>query len=152
MLLHHVGIIVNDVEKAAEQLPKGILINDVYDPLQDARLVLYENFGTSYLELIQPLSVSSPTWNQLKVNNLKPCVVGLFADPERLSDIRRNRVAIMNDNKLVNYTDLSAIKKEVEKSKMLFKKYNWPTIDVTRKSVEETAVSIIKIYDIRRSK
>ena len=69
MLLHHVGIIVNDVEKAAEQLPKGILINDVYDPLQDARLILYENFGTSYLELIQPLSVSSPTWNQLKVNN-----------------------------------------------------------------------------------
>lgn len=69
MLLHHVGIIVNDVEKAAEQLPKGKLINDVYDPLQDARLVLYENFGSSYLELIQPLTESSPTWNQLKVNN-----------------------------------------------------------------------------------
>lgn len=69
ILLHHVGIIVDDIEKAAENLPTGALINDVYDKLQDARLVLYENFGSSYLELIQPLSESSPTWNQLKVNS-----------------------------------------------------------------------------------
>ena len=40
------------------------------------------------------------------------------------------------------------IKKEIDKSKKLFKKYNWPTIDVTRKSVEETAASVIKIYEI----
>ena len=79
-------------------------------------------------------------------------MVGLFADPERLSDIRRNRVAIMNDTRLPAYTDLESIKKEVEKSKKLFKKYSWPTIDVTRKSVEETAASIIKIFDIRKNK
>ena len=69
MLLHHVGIIVNDIDKAAEHLPKGALVNDVVDPVQEARLVLYENFGDSHLELIQPLSETSPTWNQLKVNN-----------------------------------------------------------------------------------
>lgn len=69
ILLHHVGIIVDDIEKASENLLKGNLVNDVYDPLQDARLVLYENFGSSYLELIQPLSETSPTWNQLKVNS-----------------------------------------------------------------------------------
>ena len=73
-------------------------------------------------------------------------------DPERLSDIRRNRINIMNETNLPSYTDLDSIKKEIEGSKKIFKKYNWPVIDVTRKSIEETAASVIKIYDIRRSK
>ena len=47
-----------------------------------------------------------------------------------------------------SYTDLDKIKKEVEEAKKTFKKYSWPTIDVTRKSVEETAASVIKIYEI----
>ena len=89
--------------------------------------------------------------DKLKNKNLKTCVVGLYADPERLSDIRRNRVAIMNDKKITNYTDINTIKKEVEDSKMLFKKYNWPIIDVTRKSVEETAASILKIIEIKKN-
>ena len=76
----------------------------------------------------------------------------MIADPERLSDIRRNRVAIMNEQTLKNYTDLDSIKKEVEDSKKLFKKNNWPVIDVTRKSVEETAASILKIIDIKKNK
>ena len=58
----------------------------------------------------------------------------------------------MNENNIETYTDLKFIEKEVEDSKNLFKKYNWPTIDVTRKSVEETAASIIKIYEIKRNK
>ena len=47
-----------------------------------------------------------------------------------------------------SYTNLNEIKKEVENAKNAFRKYKWPTIDVTRKSVEETAASIIKIYEI----
>ena len=50
-----------------------------------------------------------------------------------------------------SYTDLSNIKKEVEDAKNTFKKYRWPIIDVTRKSVEETAASIIKIYEIYKN-
>ena len=99
-----------------------------------------------------PLVLNQNIPSYLKEKNLKTCVVGLYADPERLSDIRRNRVAIMNDTRLPTYTDLDSIRQEVQDSKKLFKKYNWPTIDVTRKSVEETAASIIKIYDIRKSK
>ena len=99
-----------------------------------------------------PLIVNQEIPEQVKLKEFKPCVVGLYTDPERLSDIRRNRVNIMNENNLPSYTDLSSIKQEVEDSKKIFKKYNWPTIDVTRKSIEETAASIIKIYDIRRSK
>ena len=78
--------------------------------------------------------------------------MGLVADPERLADIRRNRVAIMKDNSLKEYTDLEYIKKEVNDSKKLFKKNNWPIIDVTRKSVEETAASILKIIEIKKNK
>ena len=85
-------------------------------------------------------------------SNSKACIVGLVADPERLADIRRNRVAIMNDYKLKDYTDLDFIKKEVNESKILFKKNNWPIIDVTRRSVEETAASILKIIEIKKNK
>ena len=86
------------------------------------------------------------------LSNNKVCVIGLTADPERLADIRRNRVAIMNDHQLKDYTNLESIKKEVNDSKNLFKKNNWPIIDVTRKSVEETAASILKIIEIKKHK
>ena len=57
----------------------------------------------------------------------------------------------LNESQNKSYTDLSKIKKEVEDAKNTFKKYKWPTIDVTRKSVEETAASIIKIYEIYKN-
>ena len=47
-----------------------------------------------------------------------------------------------------SYTDIEKIRKEIQEAKKTFQKYGWPTIDVTRKSVEETAASIIKIYEI----
>ncbi len=80
----------------------------------------------------------------------KACVIGLVADPERLADIRRNRIAIMNEHQIKDYTNLDFIKKEVIDSKNLFKKNNWPIIDVTRRSVEETAASILKIIEIKK--
>ena len=85
-------------------------------------------------------------------SNVTSCIIGLVADPERLADIRRNRVAIMKDHNLKEYTELSYIKSEIEDSKKLFKKNNWPIIDVTRKSVEETAASILKIIEIKKHK
>ena len=84
--------------------------------------------------------------------NVSSNVVGLVADPERLADIRRNRVAIMKNPRLKDYTNLDFIRKEVEDSKTLFKKNNWPIIDVTRRSVEETAASILKIIEIKKNK
>ena len=84
------------------------------------------------------------------ISNTKACIIGLIADPERLADIRRNRVAIMKDHKIKEYTELEYIKKEVNESKNLFKRNNWPIIDVTRRSVEETAASILKIIEIKK--
>ena len=82
----------------------------------------------------------------------KNCIIGLICDATRLSDVRRNRVQSLHESKRVDYTDEKKILNELENSKKLFKKYNWPTIDVTRKSVEETAASIIKILDILNSR
>tara|TARA_B100000965_G_scaffold372101_1_gene361542 strand:- start:812 stop:1636 length:825 start_codon:yes stop_codon:yes gene_type:complete len=79
------------------------------------------------------------------------CVVGLSTEPDRLADIRKNRMNSLKESQNKSYTDLSKIKKEVEDAKNTFKKYRWPTIDVTRKSVEETAASIIKIYEIYKN-
>ncbi len=98
-----------------------------------------------------PLVLDQTVPDDLKTNK-KVCIIGLIADPERLADIRRNRVAIMKDHKLKEYTDLEYIKKEVNDSKKLFKQNNWPVIDVTRRSVEETAASILKIIEIKKHK
>ena len=98
-----------------------------------------------------PLVLDQKIPNGLVLNK-KACIVGLIDDPGRLEDIRRNRVAIMNDHKIKEYTDLDFIQNEVEDSKKLFKKNNWPIIDVTRKSVEETAASILKIIEIKKNK
>ena len=57
----------------------------------------------------------------------------------------------MNEKRPSSYTDIEKIKLELKMAKNIFKKYNWPIIDVTRKSVEETAASVIKIYDIIHS-
>ena len=77
------------------------------------------------------------------------CVVGLVTEAERLFDIRRNRLNSLKENEASDYTNLEKIRAEVDKSKKIFKQNKWPIIDVTRKSVEETAASIIKIYEIK---
>ena len=69
-----------------------------------------------------PLVLDQNIPETLKSNNHKICVIGLIADPERLADIRRNRVAIMKEKNLRDYTDLEFIKDEVNRSKDLFKK------------------------------
>ena len=82
----------------------------------------------------------------------KTIVIGLVCDVNRLLDVRRNRIQSMHEDSPNEYINEKKILSELENSKKLFKKYNWPIIDVTRKSVEETAASIIKILDILHSK
>ncbi len=103
-----------------------------------------KGFKTSNIPLINENSVPQI----LKENPKISCVVGLSTEPERLVDIRKNRMSSLKETENKSYTDLDKIKKEVENAKNTFRKYKWPTIDVTRKSVEETAASVIKIYEI----
>ena len=80
----------------------------------------------------------------------KSCIIGLTAEPERLSEIRKNRITSLKETAGKNYTNLQKIYEEVNNSKKTFQKYKWPVIDVSRKSVEETAASVIKIYEINK--
>ena len=66
MQFHHLGFFVKDVEKHIQNMPHGNLINAVYDPIQQAHLSLYDNFGGGYIELVQPDAGSSQLWNQIE--------------------------------------------------------------------------------------
>jgi len=65
-----------------------------------------------------------------------------------LADIRKNRMNSLRETENKKYVSLDNIKNEIIEAKKTFQKYKWPSIDVTRKSVEETAASIIKIHEI----
>ena len=99
-----------------------------------------------------PLVLEQKIPELLEKESEKFCVIGMFADPVRLSEIRKIRANTNQNIDLNLYTNVERIKEEVENSKKMFKKFNWPTVDVTRRSVEETAASIIKIYEIKKNK
>ena len=103
-----------------------------------------KGFKTSNIPLVNENSIPE----KLKQNPQMRCVVGLSTEPERLVDLRKNRMNSLKETENIKYTDLENIKKEVLDAKKTFQKYKWPLIDVTRKSVEETAASIIKIHEI----
>ncbi|MCA8888031.1 MAG: kinase/pyrophosphorylase [Parvularculaceae bacterium] len=82
----------------------------------------------------------------------KPLIVGLVASPERLAQIRQSRLGGMNaDGHVDDYSSIEHVRKEVTNAKRLFAKNRWPIIDVTRKSVEETAASIITKLSARQN-
>ena len=103
-----------------------------------------KGFKTSNIPLVNENSLPE----KLKKNPKMACVVGLSTEPERLADLRKNRMNSLRETENIKYTDLENIKKEVLDAKKTFQKYKWPLIDVTRKSVEETAASVIKIHEI----
>ena len=103
-----------------------------------------KGFKTSNIPLVNENSI--PEF--LKKNPKTSCVVGLTSEAQRLVDIRKNRMNTLKETENIHYIDIEKIQKEIDDAKKTFKKYNWPTIDVTRKSVEETAASIIKIHEI----
>ena len=76
-------------------------------------------------------------------------VVCLVASPDRIAEIRRNRVRFLADRDMGAYVDRDQIAQEVNHSRRLCAKHGWPVIDVTRRSVEETAATIIKLYHDR---
>jgi regulator of PEP synthase PpsR (kinase-PPPase family) len=76
-------------------------------------------------------------------------VVCLVASPERIAEIRRNRVRLMSERNLDDYVDRHQIAQEVAYSRRLCAKHGWPAIDVTRRSIEETAATILKLYHDR---
>ncbi len=103
-----------------------------------------KGFKTSNIPLVNENSLP----RKLKENPQLTCVIGLNTEPERLVDLRKNRMNSLRETENLSYTSVENIKKEILNAKKTFQKYRWPIIDVTRKSVEETAASVIKIHEI----
>ncbi len=79
----------------------------------------------------------------------RPLVVGLTVDPGRLVQVRRNRLRTLHEQRETNYVALDRVRTEVAASRRLFSEKGWPSIDVTRRSIEETAAGIIRLLEER---
>ena len=82
----------------------------------------------------------------------KPLIIGLFASPERIVQIRQNRLLALNATQESPYVDRAAVSDEINQSRRLFASRGWATIDVSRRSIEETAAAIMDLYRIHRMK
>jgi [pyruvate, water dikinase]-phosphate phosphotransferase / [pyruvate, water dikinase] kinase len=72
-------------------------------------------------------------------------IVGLVNSVDRLVQIRRNRLLLLNEEKITDYIDEELVKKEVQEARRLFTRMGWPIVDVTRRSIEETSVAILNL-------
>jgi regulator of PEP synthase PpsR (kinase-PPPase family) len=90
-----------------------------------------------------PLVPSRGTPQQLMT--LKAPVVGLTVSPDRLIQIRRNRLRSLSEDRESAYVDMDLVRQEIIDARRLFERQGWPVIDVTRRSVEETAAAVINI-------
>ena len=137
---HDDGNLLNDIDKS------DIILVGVSRTSKTPTSIYLANkgFKTSNIPLVNENSLPK----KLRENPQQTCVIGLHTDPERLVDLRKNRMNSLKETQNKKYTNIENIKKEVVEAKKTFQKYKWPSIDVTRKSVEETAASVIKIHDI----
>ena len=137
---HDDGNLVNDIEKS------DIILVGVSRTSKTPTSIYLANkgFKTANIPLVNENSLPQ----KLKENPKLTCVIGLNTDPERLVDIRKNRMNSLKETENKSYTSIESIKKEIISAKKTFQKYGWPSINVSRKSVEETAASIIKIHEI----
>jgi len=137
---HDDGNLLSDIEKS------DIILVGVSRTSKTPTSIYLANrgFKTSNIPLVNENSLPI----KLRENPQLTCVVGLSTEPERLVEIRKNRMSSLKELDNTKYTSIENIRKEVNEAKKTFQKYKWPSIDVTRKSVEEAAASIIKIHEI----
>ena len=137
---HDDGNSIKDVEKS------DIILLGVSRTSKTPTSIYLANrgFKTSNIPLVNENSIPEKLTKNPKIS----CIIGLVAEPKRLLDVRKNRLNTIKESDGTDYIKIEKIENEVENSRKTFQKYQWPIIDVTRKSVEETAASIIKIHEI----
>ena len=96
-----------------------------------------------------PLVPGSPLPAELDLLT-RPLIVGLTKDPDRLVQIRRNRLKLLNQGEGSSYADPELVRAEVQEARRLFSRRGWPVIDVSRRSIEETAAAILNLLSERR--
>ncbi len=97
-----------------------------------------------------PLVPGIPMPPQLEKSIGGPLIVGLVATPERIVQIRQNRLLSLNASDETTYVDKEAVAEEIANSRRLFSRNNWPVIDVSRRSIEETAAAILDLHKTHR--
>lgn len=98
-----------------------------------------------------PIVPGSPLPSEI-LTATHPLIVGLTTDPKRLVQLRRARMRMMHNDTQSDYVDLEKVAREMNDARRLFADHNWPTIDVSRRSVEETAAAIMQLYERRKEK
>jgi len=141
-MLHDDGQLTDDLEEA------DVLLVGVSRTSKTPTSIYLANRGvkTANVPLVPGMQLS-PGIERLK----HPLIVGLYASPERVVQIRQNRLlslkAHRDDDK---YIDREAVAEEIAASRRLCGRHNWPLIDVTRRSIEETAAAILALLGERR--
>ncbi len=141
-MLHDDGQQTDDLEEA------DVVLVGVSRTSKTPTSIYLANRGvkTANVPLVPGLSLS-PSVERLS----RPLVVGLFATPERIVQIRQNRLlGLKVEREDDQYIDRQAVAEEIAASRRLCAKHNWPLIDVTRRSIEETAAAVMALLGERR--
>jgi [pyruvate, water dikinase]-phosphate phosphotransferase / [pyruvate, water dikinase] kinase len=142
-LLHDDGQLPVDIEEA------DVLLLGVSRTSKTPTAIYLANRGlkTANIPLVPGIPLA-PHIEEAK----KPLKVGLIASAERIVQIRENRILSLNASENTDYTDRDSVAEELAFSRRLFAKNRWPVIDVTRRSIEETAAAILDHYREHRLK
>jgi [pyruvate, water dikinase]-phosphate phosphotransferase / [pyruvate, water dikinase] kinase len=142
-MLHDDGQMVDDLESA------DVVLLGVSRTSKTPTSIYLANRGikTANIPLVPGVPLPSG------VENLrKPLIVGLFASPDRIVQIRQNRLLALNATQDSAYVDRSSVTDEISRSRRLFTEKGWPVIDVSRRSIEETAAAILDLYRVHTTK
>ncbi|KZE34687.1 kinase/pyrophosphorylase [Chelatococcus daeguensis] len=142
-LLHDDGQMADDFEDA------DVVLVGVSRTSKTPTSIYLANRGIKTANI--PLVPGIPLPDSLQ-NAKKPLIVGLVASPERIVQIRQNRLLSLNADEDSPYVDRDSVAEEIAQSRRLFARSQWPVIDVTRRSIEETAAAIIDLYKAHRMK
>jgi regulator of PEP synthase PpsR (kinase-PPPase family) len=136
-LMHDDGQLPDDLEEA------DVLLVGVSRTSKTPTSIYLANRGVKTANV--PLIPGVPLPPRLEAVT-KPLVVGLVASPERIVQIRQNRLISLKADDDTSYVDRDAVAEEIAYSRRLCSRHNWPMIDVTRRSIEETAAAILDLY------
>ncbi len=142
-LFHDDGQLPTDIEEA------DVVLMGVSRTSKTPTAIYLANRGLKTANV--PLVPNMPLPPQIETAR-RPLFVGLVASPERIIQIRQNRLLSLNASDETDYTDRDRVTEEIAFSRKLFARKRWPVIDVTRRSIEETAAAILEHYREHRLK
>lgn len=136
-LLHDDGHIPDDIEQA------DIILLGVSRTSKTPTSIYLANRGLKTANVPLVMNIPVP---ETVLKARRPLIVGLVATPERIVQIRQNRLLSLNASGDTNYIDREMVAEEIAESRRLFARHRWPVIDVTRRSIEETAAAILDLH------